>query len=181
MSLPRPRIVAVGLVLASALAAWLRFDANAPFIAWVVVLVSLAGAVAGWLVNARRLPPIEVPPVVGELGERESLTPEEEARFAAELRSWHDRNQRAAWQEMVRQGPAAQIARWSVLLYLWLSLFAIALVPPRAVPDTVLPALPRSVVVLAPLAGAALAVGSVLGTRDRGRIRKRLRRPSGGA
>ena len=167
-------LVTAGLILGSILAAWFRFDADSLMISWSVVLICIAGAVAGWLFQARRLPHIQLPQEVQELGTRTEFTPEEEARFTDALRAWHQQQQQNAWREIVGQGPGPLIRMRAAFYFLWLSLIALALLPPMAVPSMFLPQLPRFVIVQLPLAATALAIAAPLGIRDWRRAKKAL-------
>ena len=169
-----PTVVTTGLIVAAILAAWLRYDAGSIVLSWVVVFGSIGGAVASWIVRARRLPEIQLPRNVEDLGAREELTPKEEAQFADELRGWHREQQLDAWRVIERQGPGALIRARAALYFLWLALPAIVLLPARALPGTLPVGLPRSVVVLLPLAAVAIAVAVPLGIRDSRRARKAL-------
>jgi energy-coupling factor transporter transmembrane protein EcfT len=167
-------LVTTGLIVASILAAWLRFDLGWYLLSWLFVLLCIAGAFAAWIARGRRLPPVQLPRSVEELGGREALTREEETRFADSLRAWHHRQQRSAWDEIVRGGPGPLVAARTAFHYLWLSFFALALLPPSVVPASLLPGLPRFLVVLLPLAAVSLAAAAPLGLRDWRRARKAL-------
>jgi len=164
----------VGLILGSILSAWLRFDAGLVALNLIVLLICVIGAFAGWVFASKRVPPIALPSDVQELGSRDQLTSEEDAQFASSLRTWHRRQQHEAWREIARQGPGPQIRLRAAFYYLWLSLFALTIVPPRAVPSLFMSQLPRCAIVLLPLALAALAVAVPLGIRDWRRARRSL-------
>ena len=166
--------ITVGLIVGSILSAWLRFDAGLVVLSSILLLLCIIGAVAGWVFEARRAPHIALPSDVQELGSRDQLTSAEEAQFADSLRTWHRHQQREAWREIDRQGPGPQIRLRAAVYYLWLCLFALTLLPPSAVPSVLLPQLPRSAIVLLPLAVAALAVAVPLGIRDWRRARRSL-------
>ena len=170
-------LVTAGLILGSILAAWFRFDADSVMMSWSVVMICIAGAVTGWLFQARRVPHIQLPQDVQELGTRTELTPEEEARFTEGLRAWHQHQQQNAWREIVGHGPGPLIRTRAVYYFLWLSLAALALLPPVAVPGVLLPQLPRFLIVQLPLAATALAIAAPLGIRDWRRAKKALTNP----
>jgi hypothetical protein len=167
-------LITVGLIVGSIVSAWLRFDAGAVALSAIVLLLCIVGAVAGWLFDAKHAPPIVLPTDVQELGKRDQLTSAEEAQFADSLRTWHQRQQREAWRDIDRRGPGAQIRLRAAVYYLWLSFFALTVLPPRAVPSLWMSGLPRFVIVLLPLAVAALAVAVPLGVRDWQRARRSL-------
>jgi hypothetical protein len=170
----RRSLITVGLILGSILSAWLRFDAGFLVLSLIVLVICIVGAFAGWLFLARRAPHIELPSDVQELGDRDQLTSAEEARFADSLRTWHQHQQQDAWREIDRQGPGPQIRLRAAVYYLWLCLFALTVLPPTAVPSVLTSQLPRSAIVLVPLAVAALAVAVPLGIRDWRRARRSL-------
>lgn len=165
------RVVATGLVAGALAAAWLRFDAQAVILGWLVIVSCIAGALASWILQARRLPSVQLPAIVEELGQREELTSEEEGRFADALRAWHRDRQDTAFREIARRGPGPLITRRAVLYFLWLSLVILTVVPPAAVPATFLPGLARFIVVALTTAVIAVAVAVPLGIRDWRRAR----------
>jgi hypothetical protein len=167
-------LITVGLILGSILSAWLRFDAGLVALSLFVLLICIISAFAGWVIASKRMPPIALPSDVQELGSRDQLTSEEEAQFAGSLRTWHQRQQHEAWREIARQGPGPQIRLRAAVYYLWLSLFALTVLPPGAVASLSMSQLPRCAVVLLPLALAALAVAVPLGIRDWRRARRSL-------
>src|SRR5262245_6495169 len=137
------RAVTTGLITGSLVAAWLRFDVGSAVRGWCVVLMCITGAAAAWIINSRRLPSIQLPPKVEALAGREDLTAREEAEFRDALREWHRHQQAAAFHELARDGPGSLIRARGALYFLWLSFFALAVVPRGAVPSTFLPQLPR--------------------------------------
>lgn len=167
-------VITVGLVLGSIVSAWLRFDAGLVALSLIVLLICIVGAIAGWLFDARRAPHIELPSDVQELASRDQLTPAEEKQFADSLQSWHRRQQRQAWREIDRRGPGPLIRLRAAFYYLWLCLFALAVLPPSAIPRDLLSQLPRFAIVLLPLAVTSLAVAVPLGIRDWKRARRSL-------
>jgi hypothetical protein len=74
----------------------------------------------------------------------------------------------------VCEGPGPLVAARTAFYYLCLSFFALALLPPSVVPASLLPGLPRFLVVLLPLAAVSLAAAAPLGLRDWRRARKAL-------
>lgn len=161
-------------LLGSMLSAWLRFDRGALLVGLFVMLVSVAGVVATWLLEAKRAPLLVLPGAVNDLAGREHLTPEEERRFAVELRKDHSKRQREAWREIQRQGPASLIGPRAAFCYFWSCVVVLAVVPPRVVPVDVLPWVPRFALVLTTVALAALAVAVPLGLRDWKRVLRSL-------
>ena len=158
------RVVATGLVAGALAAAWLRFDAQAVILGWLVIVSCIAGAIASWILQARRLPSVQLPAIV-------ELTSEEEGRFADALRAWHRDRQDTAFHEIARRGPGPLITRRTVLYFLWLSLVILTVVPPAGVPATFLPGLARFIVVALTTAVIAVAVAVPLGVRDWRRAR----------
>lgn len=165
------RVVATGLVAGALTAAWLRFDAQAVVLSWFVIVSCIAGALASWILQARRLPSVQLPTVVEELGQREELTFQEEGQFADALREWHRNQQDNTFREIARRGPGPLIARRGALYFLWLSLVILTVVPPAVVPATWLPGLPRFILVALATAVIAVAVAVPLGIRDWRRAR----------
>ena len=158
----------------STLSAWFRFDRGALLVGLFVLLVSIAGVFATWLLEARRAPPLVLPGAVNELSGRDHLTPEEERRFAAALREDHDKRQLETWREVQRQGPAGLIGPRAAFYYFWSCVIVLVLVPPGVVPAQVLPLVPRFALVLATIALATLAVAVPLGLRDWRRVLRSL-------
>lgn len=159
-------LIVASLIVGSVLAAWLRFDAMWSMVGRLVALLCLAAAFAALMIRGRRLSPTQLPLTVEELGARETLTPDQEAQFADALRAWHGRQQRQAWEDIARGGPVPLMGARTALYYLWLSFLAVALLPPGAVPTSVLPELPRFLVVLLPVAAVSLVVAAPLAIRD---------------
>ena len=153
-------------LLGSTLSAWLRFDRGPLVIGWIAMLVCLAATIAMWLREAKRVPQLSLPSDVEQLGARDQLTPEEEKRFADALQTHHREMQRKVWLTIQRQGPGALIGPRAALYYFWLCVLVIALLPATAVPDSLLPQLPRFLLVLLSLAVASLAVAAPLALRD---------------
>ena len=168
------RRIITGLLMGALVAAWLRFDAGAVVLGWCAVLISLTGAIAAWILRARRLPPVQLPAEIQDLATREVLTPHEEAEVTRTLQAWHRKQQEIAFREIERDGPGPLISARTALYFLWLSLFTLAVVPPTAVPATFLSQLPRSVIVVVGLGLMAAAVAVPLGIRDWRRARKAL-------
>lgn len=171
--MPRSLLM-TGFVFGSTFAAWLRFDAGSVALSWIVMLICIAAVLAGALLQSKRAPHLALPPEVQELGSRAHLTSEEEERFADALRAWHRQNQREAWLEIRRDGPGSLIRPRAAIYYFWLSIVAVAVLPPTLVPSALIPQLPRFAVVLLPLAAAALAVAVPLGLRDWRRVLRSL-------
>jgi hypothetical protein len=167
-------VITLGLILGSIVSAWLRFDAGLVALSLMVLLICIIGAFAGWVFASKRVPHVALPPDVQELGSRDQLTSDEEAQFAGSLRTWHQRQQQEAWREITRQGPGPQIRLRAAVYYLWLCLFALTVVPPKAVPSVFESQLPRFAVVLLPLAFVALTFAVPLGIRDWKRARRSL-------
>ena len=153
----------IGLILGVVLSAWLRYDVESLAMSWSVAVIVLAATFATWIGDSKRVPNLEPPSGADELGSRDVLTVDEEKQFVDALRSWHARQQREAWRETVREGPARLIGSQALFFFLWLSFLAIALVPPFAIPRGFLPQLPRFAVVLLSLAALALTVAVPLG------------------
>ena len=167
-------VITVGLILASIVSAWLRFDAGLVALSSIVFVICIIGAMAGWWFEARRAPHIDLPSAVQALSNRDQLPPAEDQHVTDSLQSWHRRQQRQAWSEIERRGPGALIRLRAALYYLWLSFFALTVLPPRIVPSLVMPNLPRFAIVLLPLAVAAFVVAVPLGIRDWQRARRSL-------
>ena len=163
----------LAFLLGSTLSAWLRFDRGRLVVSLVVMLISVAAALAISLLEARRAPPLVLPSAVNELGAREHLTPEEEQRFVAALQKDHHDRQLRAWRGIQRKGPASLIGRRAAFYYFWSCVFVLA-VPPRAVPAHMLPWVPRFALVLTTLAVTAIAVAAPLGLRDWKRVLRSL-------
>ena len=161
-------------LLGSTLSAWLRFDRGALLVGLFVLLISIAGVVATWLLEARRAPPLVLPNAVKELSGRQRLTPEEERRFATELREDHDNRQLKAWREIQRQGPASLIGPRVAFCYFWSCVIVLVVVPPGVVPAHTLPLAPRFALVLTTVAVATLTVAVPLGLRDWKRVLRAL-------
>lgn len=138
------------------------------------MLVCLAVTIAAWLHEAKRAPELSFPSEVEQLGARDQLTPDEEKRFADALRTHHRQMQQTAWRDIHRQGPGALIGPRAALYYFWLSVLAIALLPRAAVPDGLLPQLPRFLLVLLSLAVASVTVAVPLALRDWRRVVRSL-------
>jgi len=170
----RRSMITVGLILGSILSAWLRFDAGFVLLSAVLFLICIIGAMAGWFFAAKRVPHLQFPPDVQELANRDELTSAEETRFADSLRTWHRQQQRAAWREIDRQGPGPLIRTRAALYYLWLSAFALTVLPPSIVPSVYTSQLPRSAVIVLSLALVSIAVAVPLGIRDWQRARRSL-------
>jgi hypothetical protein len=167
-----PRTVTTGLIVGALVAEWLRFDLHAAGYSWLIMVICVAGAVVAWIRQARRVPAVQLPPVVEDLGDRTELTPGEERQFADALREWHRGQQDAAFREIAHGSPAPLIAARGALYFLWLSFAILAVVPAGAVPATFVPALPRFVIVALGTALIALTAGVPLGVRDWKRARK---------
>jgi hypothetical protein len=161
-------------LLGSTLSAWFRFDRGALLLGLLVLLASIAGVFATWLLEARRAPPLVLPGAVNELSGRDHLTPEEERRFAAELQEDHYKRQVQAWREVQRQGPASLIGPRAAFCYFWSCVIVLVVVPPGVVPAHVLPLVPRSTLVLTTVALATVAVAVPLGLRDWKRVLRSL-------
>jgi hypothetical protein len=107
------------------------FDRGALLVGLFVLLVSIAGVFATWLLEARRAPP------AGPAGRRERTQwprpshPEEERRFATELREDHYKRQLKAWREVQRQGPASLIGPRAAFCYFWSCVIVLVVVPTR--------------------------------------------------
>ena len=172
-TMPRSLLM-TGFIFGSTSAAWLRFDAGSVALSWIVMLICIAAMLAGALLQYKRAPQLALPPEVQELGSRDHLTSEEEERFADALRAWHRQNQREAWLEIQRDGPGSLIRPRAAIYYFWLSIVAVAVLPPTLVPSALIPQLPRFAVVLLPVAAAALAVAVSLGLRDWRRVLQSL-------
>lgn len=168
------RVVTTGLIVGALVAAWLRFDAASVVMSWGVLLICITGAIAAWILQARRLPPTQLPPEVQELAAREELTPREEAQFKGSLQAWHRQQQEAAFREIAREGPGPLIRARTALYFLWLSLFALTILPPSTVPGTFLAPLPRFLIVVLPLGLIAVGVSVPLGIRDWRRARRAI-------
>ena len=161
-------------LLGSTLSAWFRFDRGALLAGLFVLLVTIIGVFATWLLEARRAPPLVLPAAVNELSSRDHLTPEEERRFASELREDHYKRQLTSWRAVQRQGPASLIGPRAALYYFWSCVIVLVVVPPGVVPAHVLPLVPRFTLVLATIALATLAVAVPLGLRDWKRVLRSL-------
>ena len=148
---------------ASTLAAWLRFDKAMVATSWAVMLLGLAGTIASWLFEARRVPSVAIPDYIEPAGSP-ALTKEE--RFVESLRAHHRRIQLETWRDIQRQGPGSLIGPRAAVYYFWLCIFVLAFAPPTAVPRDLLPQLPRFSVVLLSLAALAMIVAVPLGLRD---------------
>ena len=168
------RVVTTGLIVGSLVAAWLRFDAGSLLLGWCVVLTCLIGAGIAGILNARRLPSIQLPARVQDLAGRDELTPLEEREFRDSLQEWHRSRQEIAFREIARAGPVPQIRARTALYFLWLSLVALVVVPRAAVPPAFLSQLPRFVVVVLPIALISVALAVPLGIRDWRNARKAL-------
>lgn len=167
-----PRVVTTGLVAGVLVAEWLRFDAHAVAYSWLVIVMGVAGAVTAWILQARRVPAVQLPSVVEAFGDRTDLTPDEEQQFADALREWHRGQQDAAFREIAREGPGPLIAARAALYFLWLSFGILAVVPAAVVRPTFVAALPRFAVVALATALVALTVAVPLGVRDWKRAKK---------
>jgi hypothetical protein len=161
-------------LVGSTLSAWLRFDKGALVVGWIVMLVCIAGVMVTWWLEARRAPRPVLPGEVQELGARDPLTPDEEQRFVDALRAHHRHTQREVRRDVQRQGPGALIGPRAAFYYFCLCVFALAVLPPTAVPSDVLPRLPRFVLVLTLLALAVMTVAVPLGLRDWRRVVRSL-------
>ena len=168
------RVVTVGLIVGSLVAAWLRFDAGSLLLGWGVVLACITGAAVAAILNARRLPSIQLPARVQDLAGRDELTPLEEGEFRDSLQEWHRRQQETAYREIARAGPVPQIRARAALYFLWLSFIVLAVVPRAAVPPAFLSQLPRFVIVMLPIALISVVVAVPLGIRDWRNARKAL-------
>lgn len=157
----------IGLILGVMLSAWLRYDVESLAMSWTVAVILLAGMIATWIVQSQRVPDLKPHPEAGGVGSRDEPTVGDEKDFAEALRSWHARQQREAWRETVRAGPARLIRSRALFFFLWLSFLAIALVPPFVIPRGFMPQLPRFAVVLRFLAVLALtAAAEAVAPRD---------------
>ena len=168
------RAVTTGLIVGSLVAAWLRFDAGYLLLGWCVVLMCITGAAIAGILNARRLPSIQLPARVQDLAGRDELTPAEEGEFRDSLQGWHRRQQEMAFREIASAGPEPQIRARAALYFLWLSLIALAVVPRAAIPPAFLSRLPRFLIVVLPIALISIAVAVPLGIRDWRNARKAL-------
>ena len=140
--MPRSLLM-TGFVFGSTLAAWLRFDTGSVALSWIVMLICIAAMLAGALLQSKRAPHLALPPEVQEIGNRDHLTSEEDERFADARRAWHRQNQKEAWLEIQRDGPGSLIRPRAAIYYFWLSIVAVAVLPPTLVPSALIPQLPR--------------------------------------
>lgn len=161
----RPSVTTSTLILGSLVAGWLRFDLHWVLLGYAVMVVCFAAAVAGWLRHAATVPRTPLPPEIQELM-RDRLTEEEEARFADALRARHREDQRAAWEQIARGGPAPRVVARTSFYYLWLSVIGLGFIPPAIVSPVIMPRVPRFLVVLLPLALLSFCVAAPLGIRD---------------
>jgi hypothetical protein len=163
-------------LIASTVAAWLRFDKGLVATSWIVMLLGLAGTMASWLFEVRRVPRLAIPDYVEPAGSP-SLTAEE--RFVEALRADHRQRQLETWRDIKRRGPGSLIGPRAAFYYFWLCVFVLAVVPPSTVPRDLLPQLPRFSVVLLSLAGLAVTIAVPLGLRDWTGVQRSLRKWEG--